>query len=73
MTLDQLMAFAVSDDHDRQARVWEILAHSINKSPAFIRARLTESTVRASDPRLAKRGAGRLSPALARRARRRLP
>jgi ParB family chromosome partitioning protein len=51
MTLDQLMAFAVSDDHDRQERVWEMLAHSINRSPAYIRARLTESTVRASDPR----------------------
>lgn len=51
MTLDQLMAFSVSDDHDRQERVWEMLAHSINKSPAYIRARLTESTVRASDPR----------------------
>jgi ParB family chromosome partitioning protein len=51
MTLDQLMAFSVSDDHERQERVWEMLAHSINRSPAFIRARLTESTVRASDPR----------------------
>ena len=51
MTLDQLMAFSVSDDHGRQEQVWEILAHSLNKSPAFIRARLTESTVPATDRR----------------------
>lgn len=51
MTLDQLMAFSVSDDHTRQEQVWEILAHSLNKSPGFIRARLTESTVPASDRR----------------------
>lgn len=51
MTLDQLMAFSVSDDHARQEQVWEILAHSHNRSPAFIRARLTEATVPASDPR----------------------
>lgn len=52
MTLDQLMAFSVSDDHARQEQVWEILAHSLNKSPAFIRARLTESTVPANDRRV---------------------
>lgn len=51
MTLDQLMAFTVSDDHARQEQVWEILAHSHNKSPSFIRARLTEATVPATDPR----------------------
>ncbi|OYY72031.1 ParB/RepB/Spo0J family partition protein [Sphingomonas sp. 28-63-12] len=51
MTLDQLMAFSVSNDHARQEQVWEILAHSLNKSPAFIRARLTESTVPAADRR----------------------
>lgn len=51
MTLDQLMAFTVSEDHARQEQVWEILAHSHNKSPGFIRARLTEATVPASDPR----------------------
>jgi ParB family chromosome partitioning protein len=51
MTLDQLMGFSVSDDHARQERVWEMLVHSFNRSPAFIRARLTEDTVRASDRR----------------------
>lgn len=51
MTLDQLMAFSVSDDHSRQEQTWELLAHSHNKSPTFIRQRLTEDTVRASDRR----------------------
>src|SRR3546814_8332738 len=37
MTLDQLMAFSVSDDHTRQEQVWELLAHSWNKEPSFIR------------------------------------
>ncbi|MGR4890672.1 ParB/RepB/Spo0J family partition protein [Sphingopyxis sp. LARHCG72] len=52
MTLDQLMAFTVSDDHERQAQVWELLAHSFNKSPAFIRSKLTENSVRAADKRV---------------------
>lgn len=51
MTLDQLMAFSVSDDHTRQEALWEMLAHSHNKSPTFIRQRLTEDTVRATDRR----------------------
>lgn len=52
MTLEQLMAFAVSDDHARQEQVWEMLAHSYNKSGAFIRSKLTENTVRAADKRV---------------------
>ena len=52
MTLDQLMAFTVSDDHERQVQVWELLAHSFNKSPAFIRQKLTENSVRAADKRV---------------------
>jgi ParB family chromosome partitioning protein len=51
MTLDQLMAFSVSDDHARQEALWELLTQSHNRSPAFIRQRLTEATVRASDRR----------------------
>ncbi len=51
MTLDQLMAFSVSDAHTRQEQVWELLAHSWNKEPAFIRSKLTENTVRVSDKR----------------------
>lgn len=52
MTLDQLMAFSVCEDHERQEQVWEMLAHSFNRSPAYIRSRLTEDTVRASDKRV---------------------
>jgi len=52
MTLDQLMAFTVSDDHARQEQVWELLGHSFNRSAAFIRQRLTENTVRAQDKRV---------------------
>jgi ParB family transcriptional regulator, chromosome partitioning protein len=52
MTLDQLMAFTVSDDHERQVQVWEMLAHSWNKSSAFIRQKLTENSVRAADKRV---------------------
>lgn len=51
MTLDQLMAFSVSDDHARQEQVWEMLIHSHNQSPTFIRARMTESTIPADDSR----------------------
>lgn len=52
MTLDQLMAFTVSDDHDRQEQLWKQLDHSINKSPAFIRDKLTEDMVSVSDARV---------------------
>ena len=33
MTLEQLMAFTVTNDHARQEQVWEALAHSYNKEP----------------------------------------
>ena len=52
MSLEQLMAFTVSDDHTRQEQVWEMLAHSYNKSAAYIRQRLTENSVRVSDKRV---------------------
>ncbi|QQS13848.1 MAG: ParB N-terminal domain-containing protein [Rhodospirillales bacterium] len=51
MTLEQLMAFTVSTDHDRQEQVWEALQQSYNKEPYLIRRQLTESAVRASDRR----------------------
>ena len=51
MTLEQLMAFSVSDDHARQEQVFELLGHSYNKSAAWIRQRLTEDSVRAADKR----------------------
>lgn len=51
MTLDQLMAFTVSDDHARQEELWEQLVRSFNTTPAFIRQKLTENSVRAQDKR----------------------
>ncbi|QIG78568.1 ParB/RepB/Spo0J family partition protein [Stakelama tenebrarum] len=52
MTLDQLMAFTVSDDHARQEQLWKQLDHSINRSPSFIRDKLTEDMVSVSDARV---------------------
>jgi ParB family chromosome partitioning protein len=49
MTLEQLMAFTVTDDHARQERVWAALSH--NKSPYLIRQDLTEGAVHTSDKR----------------------
>jgi ParB family chromosome partitioning protein len=51
MTLDQLMAFTVSPDHERQEQVWEALQRSYTKEPYQIRRLLTEGAVRASDKR----------------------
>lgn len=52
MTLEQLMAFSVSDDHERQEQVWELLAHSYNRSGAYIRQKLTENSVCVADKRV---------------------
>jgi ParB family chromosome partitioning protein len=52
VTLDQLMAFTVSPDHERQEQVWEALQRSYNKEPFNIRRMLTEGAVRASDKRV---------------------
>ncbi len=51
MTLDQLMAFTVSGDHERQEQVFERLKASYDKQPYIIRRMLTEGAVRASDKR----------------------
>lgn len=51
MTLEQLMAFTVSEDHARQEQVWTTIGSSWNKEPYQIRRMLTEATVRASDRR----------------------
>ncbi|MBV8534879.1 MAG: ParB/RepB/Spo0J family partition protein [Alphaproteobacteria bacterium] len=51
VTLDQLMAFAVNPDHERQSQVWEAVQRSHNKEPYYIRRLLTEGAVRASDKR----------------------
>jgi ParB family chromosome partitioning protein len=51
MTLDQLMAFAVNPDHERQEQVWEAMQRSHTKEPYHIRRLLTEGAVRVSDKR----------------------
>jgi len=51
MTLDQLMAFTVSDDHERQEQVFDRLCQSYDKQPYAIRRMLTEHAVRASNKR----------------------
>ena len=51
MTLEQLMAFTVTNDHARQEQVWEALAHTCNTEPYYIRRQLTEGAVRAADKR----------------------
>ncbi|MCA0850723.1 ParB/RepB/Spo0J family partition protein [Salipiger thiooxidans] len=51
MTLEQLMAFTISDDHARQEQVWAAIKDSWQKEPYTIRRMLTETTVRASDKR----------------------
>lgn len=52
MTLEQLMAFTVSNDPARQEQVWEAIQHSWGKEPYQIRRMLTEHTVRAADRRV---------------------
>lgn len=49
ITMDQLMAFALTDDHDRQEQVFDNL--SWNKEPWVIRRDLTAGKVPATDRR----------------------
>lgn len=51
LTLDQLMAFTVSGDHERQEQVFHRLQNFYDRQPFAIRRMLTESGVRASDKR----------------------
>jgi len=51
ITLEQLMAFTVTNDHARQEQVWDAVSRSYNKEPYLIRRQLTEGAVRASDRR----------------------
>lgn len=52
LTLDQLMAFTVSGDHERQEQVVERLKAAHDKQPYTIRRMLTEGAVRAADKRV---------------------
>lgn len=51
MTLEQLMAFSVSNDHARQEQVWQTVGKSWQSEPWQIRRMLTESTVQGTDRR----------------------
>lgn len=51
LTLEQLMAFCVTDDHAPQEEVLSALSRSYNKEPYTIRRMLTEGAVKASDKR----------------------
>ena len=51
LTLDQLMAFTVNGDHERQEQVYERLSQSYTKEAYVIRRMLTEGAVRAADKR----------------------
>jgi ParB family chromosome partitioning protein len=44
MSLEQLMAFTVTDDHVRQEQIWEALQRSYSQEPYQIRRMLTERT-----------------------------
>lgn len=52
MTLEQLMAFTVSNDHERQEQVWATASGQYyDAEPSTIRSMLTEETVESSDRR----------------------
>jgi ParB family chromosome partitioning protein len=55
ITLDQLTAFTVNPDHERQGQAWEALQRSYTKEPYNIRRLLTEGAVRAADKRARNR------------------
>ncbi|WP_105432238.1 ParB/RepB/Spo0J family partition protein [Neorhizobium sp. T6_25] len=51
MTLEQIMAFSISNDHVRQEQVWDAISRSHSREPYYIRRLLTETAVRAADRR----------------------
>ena len=51
MTLEQLMAFTVSPDPQRQEQVWAQVSKGWNKEPFAIRRQLTEGAISATDKR----------------------
>ena len=51
LALDQLMAFTVNGDHERQEQVFDRLSQSYTKEAYVIRRMLTEGAVRAADKR----------------------
>ena len=51
INLDQLMAFTVNSDHERQEQVYDRVQRSRTVEPYMIRRMLTENAVRATDKR----------------------
>lgn len=51
LSLEQLMAFTITEDHKRQEKVWRAIANTYSDEPYQIRRMLTEKSVRASDRR----------------------
>jgi ParB family chromosome partitioning protein len=51
LTLDQLMAFTINGDHERQEQVFAQMAQSHLREPYAIRRMLTEGSIRAGDKR----------------------
>jgi len=51
VTLEQLMAFAISEDHARQEHVYETIQEGWNKQPNHIRRLMMETHVESDDPR----------------------
>jgi len=53
MTLQQVMAFSITNDHVRQEQVWDTVLRAHAQEPYYIRRLLTETSVRATDRRAA--------------------
>ncbi|EJZ19877.1 ParB/RepB/Spo0J family partition protein [Rhizobium sp. Pop5] len=51
MTLEQIMAFSITNDRVRQEQVWDTVSRSHSREPYYIRRLLTETAIRASDRR----------------------
>ncbi|TAZ47141.1 ParB/RepB/Spo0J family partition protein (plasmid) [Rhizobium leguminosarum] len=51
MTLEQIMAFSITNDHVRQEQVWDTISRSHSREPYYVRRLLTETAIRASDRR----------------------
>src|SRR3546814_7749926 len=56
LTLDQLMAFAITEDHERQEQVFGNLHH--NREPWIIRRHDRQQRARGRSPCLVRRGGG---------------
>lgn len=51
MTLQQVMAFSITNDHVRQEQVWDTISRQHVREAYYIRRLLTETAIRASDRR----------------------